>query len=210
MSQGFDASAAWQSQSIPPLTSANLGSLNAEQASVRTVNSGIRRAMADFPQRNRTNSYVEDQIAEERVHMMYEAMCYDQRPEFRSLTYTRDTDIPALMYNAGIAVTNGTHLGLHIYARSSDATPMERFQTISSAGDPFPLHAKMGMETMRIDQGDMLDMDRRYAYAAWTQPNMTRGEGEDQASSMKAMKVTPETKSRARAATKMRKRRGKH
>ena len=208
MSQGFDHSAAWQSQSFPQLTSANLGSLNAEQASVSTVNSGILRAMANFPQRNRTNSYVEDQIGDERVHMAYEAMRYDQRPELLCLTYTRETDISALMHNSGIAVTNGTHLGLHNYARPSDATPMERFGTISSASEPFPLFAKMGMETMSIDQGDMLNMDKRYAYAALTGLNMTRGEGEDQASSMKPMKVTAETKSRPRAT--MRKRRGKH
>ena len=212
MSQPFDPSGAWLSPPIPRLTLANLGSLNAEQASVSTVNSGILPAMANFPQRDRINSYVEDQIADERVHMMYEAMCYAQRPELRGLTYARDTDIPALMYNSGVAVTNGTHLGLHSYARSSDATPMERFGIISSAGDPFPLLAKMGMETMNIGQGDMLDMEKRYANAAWTEPNMTRGEGDDQASSMKAMKVTAmkaETQSRPRA-TKMRKRRGRH
>ena len=81
MSQGFDHSAARQSQSFPQLTSANLGYLNAEQASVSTVNSGILRAMANFPQRNRTNSYVEGQIGEERVHMAYEAMRYEGKSD---------------------------------------------------------------------------------------------------------------------------------
>jgi len=74
------------------------------------------------------------------------------------------------------------------------------------------LHAKMGMEKLNIGQGDMLHLDKRYATMGWTEQNMTRGEGEDQASSVKAMKVTnikAETKTRARAAKMRRERRGR-
>src|SRR5205809_7882447 len=149
---------------------------------------------------------------DERAHMSYAAMFGDQRPELRDLSFTRDADIPELMHHAGITVPNGMHLGLHRYARPSDATPMERFTMITSAGDPFPLHAKMGMENLNIGQGDMLHLDKRYANMEWTQQNMTRGEGGDQTSSVKAMKVTnvkAETKARARPAKMRRERRGR-
>jgi hypothetical protein len=140
--------------------------------------------------------------------MGYEAMWRGQRPELRNLSFARDADIPALMHDRGTAVTNGTHLGLHRYSRPSDATPMERFKVISSADEPFSLYAKMEMERLGIDQGDMLDLEKRYVNTAWTEQNMTRGDEGNQTSSMKPMKVTngkAETKVRARTA-KMRRR----
>ena len=143
--------------------------------------------------------------------MFYEATFGYQRPELRDLTFSRDADIPALMHYGNITVPNGTNLGLHKYTRSSDATPMERFTTITSAGDPFPLYAKMGMDKLNVSQGDMLQMDKR-VNMGWTQQNMTRGEGQDQPSSVEAMKMTnvkAETKAQARPAKVRRERRGR-
>jgi hypothetical protein len=169
--------------------------------------------MTNFSQRKSINSYVENQIAEERVHMFYAAMSYGQRLELYDPSFTRHGDVSAPMYNAALAVPNGTHLGLHQYGRSSDATPMERFRIISSADEPFPLHAKMGMEKLDIGQGDMLQAHKRCANIGWTERNMTRGEEENPTSSMQAMKVTTlkeDTKDRARATKMRRARRGKH
>lgn len=169
--------------------------------------------MADFLQRNNISVYVENQVMDERVHKYYEAMYGVQRPEVRDLSFNCDADIPALMCNAGLTAPNGTHLGLHNYGRPSDATPKDRFGIISSANDPFPLHAKMAMEELNIGQGDKLNVERRYGNVGWGERNMPRGEEEDQTSSMKPMKVTmlkAETKARARATKMRRERRGRH
>jgi hypothetical protein len=150
----------------------------------------MQGTVADFTQRQRNDNYVQDQIVDERVHMSYEAMNLHQRPEFYA------PNIDALMHGVGPVVPNGTHLGLHKYPRPSDATPVERFSVITSANDPFPLHAKIGMKKLNIGQGDMLDMDKRYANMRWAEQNMTRDGGEDETSSTKVNTVKAATKPR--------------
>jgi hypothetical protein len=97
---------------------------------------------------------------EERVHLYYEALSYQQSQDIRSLDPQLAGDLELLVRSES-AVPNGVHLGMHNYPQASSTLPMDRFLTVSAANEQFSWQAKNHMNEVGIPMGDILNVEKR-------------------------------------------------